>query len=69
MKNKRILGPGIYCSYDNSSAVTYVRSFARRTGYKWMLMTSKFAYPYDYAKIPSKIESPFNMLLSCDILY
>lgn len=69
VKNNKLLGPGIYCSFQNSSAITYTRVLGGRVGYKWMLHTKGIVYPYDYAKIPAKIESPLNMLLSCDILY
>lgn len=69
VKNSRPIGPGIYCSFQNSSEVTYIRAKGGRWGYKWMLYTKGTIYPYDYAKIPAKIESPLNMLLSCDILY
>ncbi|HTH30872.1 MAG TPA: carboxypeptidase-like regulatory domain-containing protein [Lacibacter sp.] len=67
IKKKHFIGPGIYCSHNISSTVTYTRSLNRRVG--WMLQTDGFVYPYDYDKMPAKIESPLNMLVSCDILY
>ncbi|MEJ8841269.1 carboxypeptidase-like regulatory domain-containing protein [Lacibacter sp. H375] len=67
-KKERVIGPGVYCSHYISSTVTYTRS-SNLAGYKWMLHTNGIIYPFDYDKIPSKIKSPLNMLVSCDILY
>jgi len=68
VKKRPFVGPGIYCSYSNTTTVTYTRSL-NLAGYKWMLHTDGIVYPFDYGKIPSKIRSPLNMLVSCDILY
>ena len=68
VKKRPVVGPGIYCSFSNTTTVTYTRSL-RLAGYKWMLHTNGVFYPFDYDKIPAKIKSPLNMLVSCDILY
>lgn len=68
VKEKHFLGPGIYCSRYNTSTVTYIRSLSH-AGYKWMFWADNVLYPFDYDKIPLKIKSPLNMLVSCDILY
>lgn len=68
VKKKPFVGPGIYCSFSNTTTVTYTRSL-NLNGYKWMLQTNGIVYPFDYDKIPSKIKSPLNMLVSCDIFF
>jgi hypothetical protein len=63
------IGPGISCTYSNPKALTYTRDKSNSSlGYKWALSTKNILYPFDY-KLPEKITSPLNMLVSCEIEY
>lgn len=68
-KKLPFIGPGITCTYSNPKALTYTRDKSNRLlGYKWALYTKNVMYPFDY-KLPEKITSPLNMLVSCEIEY
>jgi hypothetical protein len=67
-KKNAIVKPGIYCTYQDKSTITYLRSKNQKLGYQWMVITRKTMYPYDY-QLPGVFDEPMNMLVSCDISY
>ncbi|MFT3903424.1 MAG: carboxypeptidase-like regulatory domain-containing protein [Niabella sp.] len=58
--------PGIYGTYDIPNGITYMRSKQSKV-YKWEVMTKNMRFPYDYDKIPSKLEHPYTMLAACEV--